>query len=92
MIKHKTERMTPLPGLVYGTLGLSVVLRLVWMNGFSVGAGIKKNSTQNNNWENALLFTAHREHKSDLIWNKANYVRIKKLKVGIPAKKWKQVK
>lgn len=40
MIKHKIEGMTPLPGLVYGTLGLSVVLRLGGMNGFSAGAGI----------------------------------------------------
>lgn len=69
--------MTPLPGLVYGTLGFSVVFCLVWMKCFSVGAGIKTNSTQNNNWKNTLVFTAHKEHKYDLICNKANYVRIK---------------
>lgn len=57
--------MPPLPGLVYGTLGLSV-FRLVGMNGFSVGAGTKIKSTQNNN-EKILLFTAHEEHKYDLI-------------------------
>lgn len=47
MTKYKQQqqnitRMTPLPGLVCGTLGFSDVFGLVWMNCFSVAAEIKK--------------------------------------------------
>ena len=68
--------MTPLPGLVYGTLGFSDVFGLVWMNCFSVGAEIKTNSTRNNNWKHTA-FIVHKERKYNLICNKANYVRVK---------------
>lgn len=45
MTKYKQQqqnitRMTPLPGLVCGTLGFSDVFGLVWMNCFSVAAEI----------------------------------------------------
>lgn len=61
MIKYKQQqqrsitRMSPLPGLVYGTLGFSDVFGLVGMNCFSVAAEIKiKTRNAPNNKSNIL--------------------------------------
>lgn len=88
--------MTPLPGLVCGTLGFSDVFGLVWTNCFWVGTEIKTKHTQNNNWKkNPNAFIAHKKydlvcHKIKLKINQLKLLKRKENKVNKDIKRFPQ--